>query len=112
VRAVGSLPTLVEYAAPLLRQRGLLVAWKGRRDGDEEQEGVAAAAALGMRALGVDWVGPFAGSRNRHLYAYEKVAPTPPGYPRRPGVARKRPLGRIAGQGPATSPGRGEDGSE
>jgi 16S rRNA (guanine527-N7)-methyltransferase len=94
VRAVGSLATLVEYAAPLLRQGGLLVAWKGRRDHDEEREGAAAAATLGMRALGIDWVGPFAGSRNRHLYTYEKVAPTPPGYPRRPGMARKRPLGR------------------
>jgi 16S rRNA (guanine527-N7)-methyltransferase len=95
VRAVGSLPTLVEYAAPLLRLGGVLVAWKGRRDAGEEQEGAAAAAALGMRALGVDWVGPFAGSRNRHLHTYEKVAPTPAGYPRRAGVARKRPLGRI-----------------
>jgi 16S rRNA (guanine527-N7)-methyltransferase len=104
VRAVGLLPTLVEYAAPLLRQGGLLVAWKGRRDPDEEREGVAAAAALGMRAIGVDWVGPFAGSRNRHLYTYEKAAPTPPGYPRRPGMARKRPLGRIARDGSASNP--------
>jgi 16S rRNA (guanine527-N7)-methyltransferase len=106
VRAVGLLPTLVEYAAPMLRQGGLLIAWKGRRDADEEQEGVAAAVALGMRALGVDWVGPFAGSRNRHLYTYEKVAPTPPGYPRRPGMARKRPLGRIVRDGSASNPGQ------
>jgi 16S rRNA (guanine527-N7)-methyltransferase len=98
VRAVGSLATLVEYAAPLLRLGGLLVAWKGRRDPDEEIQGVGAAKVLGMRPLAVDWVGPFAGSRNRHLYTYEKEAPTPAGYPRRPGVARKRPLGRTGSE--------------
>jgi 16S rRNA (guanine527-N7)-methyltransferase len=95
---VGSLGTLVEYAAPLLRLGGLLVAWKGRRNADEESEGAAAAKILGMKQLAVDWVGPFAGSRNRHLYTYEKEVATPPGYPRRPGVARKRPLGRAGRQ--------------
>lgn len=99
VRAVGSLATLVEYAAPLLRHDGLLVAWKGRRDPDEEREGAVAAALLGMRLLGVEWTGPFAGSRNRHLHTYEKVAPTPAGYPRRPGIARKRPLGGDGADG-------------
>jgi 16S rRNA (guanine527-N7)-methyltransferase len=94
VRAVGLLATLAEYAAPLLEAGGLLVAWKGRRDPEEEAQGEAAAARLGMSFRGVEWVGPFAGSRNRHIYAYEKTAPTPPGYPRRAGMAKKRPLGR------------------
>jgi 16S rRNA (guanine527-N7)-methyltransferase len=93
VRAVGLLATLVEYGAPLLRAGGVLVAWKGRRDLEEERRGAAAAEALGMRPAGVEWVGPFAGSRNRHLHVYEKVAPTPAGFPRRPGMAKKRPLG-------------------
>ena len=30
-RAVAALPVLVEYAAPLLRASGVLVAWKGAR---------------------------------------------------------------------------------
>jgi 16S rRNA (guanine527-N7)-methyltransferase len=94
VRAVGRLATLVEYAAPLLEIGGKLVAWKGRRDREEEHEGERAAAMLGMRQIGVEWVGPFAGSRNRHLHVYEKVAACPPGYPRRAGMARKRPRGR------------------
>jgi 16S rRNA (guanine527-N7)-methyltransferase len=38
-------------------------------------------------------VQPFAGARNRHLHVLVKVAPTPEGLPRRPGMARKRPLG-------------------
>lgn len=94
VRAVGLNATLVEYAAPLLEVGGLLVAWKGRRDPDEEARGEAAAAQLGMSFRRVEWVGPFAGSRNRHIYEYEKTVPTPPGYPRRAGMAKKRPLGR------------------
>jgi 16S rRNA (guanine527-N7)-methyltransferase len=92
-RAVGRLATLVEYAAPMLRIGGVLVVWKGRRDAEEEREGERAASLLGMRPGGVEWVGAYAGSRHRHLHRYEKLAPTPAGYPRRPGIAKKRPLG-------------------
>jgi 16S rRNA (guanine527-N7)-methyltransferase len=93
VRAVGSLATLLEYAAPLLLPAGKLVAWKGRRDPEEERQAVKAADVLGMRALSIEWVGAYAGSRNRHIYGYEKAGACPPGFPRRPGMARKRPLG-------------------
>jgi 16S rRNA (guanine527-N7)-methyltransferase len=91
-RALGSLALLVEYAAPLLRQDGVLVAWKGARDPDEEAAGAAATAALGMRIEAVHAVVPFEGARHRHLHVIRKVAATPPGFPRRPGMARKRPL--------------------
>jgi 16S rRNA (guanine527-N7)-methyltransferase len=37
-------------------------------------------------------VAPFSGSVRRTLYVARKVAPTPPGFPRRPGMATKRPL--------------------
>jgi 16S rRNA (guanine527-N7)-methyltransferase len=92
-RAIGSLPILVEYAAPLLRRGGMLVAWKGRRDSAAEQAGAKAALSLGLESRSVIPVEPFAGARHRHLHLYEKVSPTPTGYPRRPGRARKRPLG-------------------
>jgi 16S rRNA (guanine527-N7)-methyltransferase len=93
VRAVDSLAVLVEYAAPLLRVGGALVAWKGARDGSEEQAGSDAAAVLGMEPREVVRVRPFEKARDRHLHVYEKVAPTPEGFPRRPGMARKRPFG-------------------
>jgi 16S rRNA (guanine527-N7)-methyltransferase len=96
VRAVGPLATLVEYAAPLLSLGGLLVAWKGRRDPDEERRGAVAADTLGMRPLAVTKVEPFPGSTSRHLHSYKKATPTPAGYPRRPGMAKKRPLGGRA----------------
>jgi 16S rRNA (guanine527-N7)-methyltransferase len=90
VRAVAPLPTLLEYAAPLLRVGAMLVAWKGRREDGEEKAAAVAAETLGMRLRTVE---PVAGTRNRHLYVYEQREPAPPGYPRRPGMARKRPLG-------------------
>jgi len=92
-RALGSLALLEEYAAPLLRDGGVLVAWKGERDPAEDEAGAAAAAALGMRPEAVLAVVPFEGARHRHLHVVRKVAPTPPGFPRRAGMARKRPLG-------------------
>ena len=92
VRAVAALPVLVEYAAPLLRIRGVLVAWKGARNPAEEDAGRAAAEQLGLVADEVLRVEPFEGARDRHLHVYRKVAPTPSRFPRRPGMAVKRPL--------------------
>jgi 16S rRNA (guanine527-N7)-methyltransferase len=94
-RALASLPVLVEYAAPLLRQGGVLVAWKGKRDPVEDAAGAAAAERLGMVLAQVRPVTPYPGSRDRHLHVFEKVAPTPEGFPRAPGRARKRPIGVV-----------------
>ena len=94
VRAVAPLAVLVEYAAPLLALGGRLVAWKGARDADEERAGAEAAAIVGLAPERVERVEPFAGAHSRHLHVYVKTAPTPERFPRRPGVARKRPLAR------------------
>jgi 16S rRNA (guanine527-N7)-methyltransferase len=91
-RALAPLPVVVEYAAPLLAPGGALVAWKGRPDPAEEADARAAAAVLGMSEPAAVPVEPFPGSRDRRLYLSSKVSPTPPGYPRRPGMARKRPI--------------------
>ncbi|HEY1275117.1 MAG TPA: 16S rRNA (guanine(527)-N(7))-methyltransferase RsmG [Thermoleophilaceae bacterium] len=92
-RAVAPLAVLAEYAAPLLVEGGVLAAWKGRRDASEEAAGAVAAERLGMEAEEVLRVTPFPGAEQRHLHVMRKVAPTPAGFPRRPGMARKRPLG-------------------
>jgi 16S rRNA (guanine527-N7)-methyltransferase len=91
-RALAPLPVLVEYAAPLLELGGALVAWKGRPEPAEEADGAAAAAALGMSVPEAIPVEPFARARDRHLYLSSKVSPTPSRYPRRTGMARKRPI--------------------
>ena len=92
-RAVASLAVLVEYAAPLLRIGGQFVAWKGARDAAEERGGEVAGRVVGLASVRVAAVVPFPGAHSRHLHFYEKVAPTPDRFPRRPGMARKRPLG-------------------
>jgi 16S rRNA (guanine527-N7)-methyltransferase len=92
-RAVGRLSTLAELASPLLRSGGVLVAWKGRRDEDEEAELDRAAAQLAMEPAEIRWVGPYAGSRNRHLHVIRKTGETPADLPRRAGMAKKRPRG-------------------
>jgi 16S rRNA (guanine527-N7)-methyltransferase len=92
-RAVAALPVLVEYAAPLLREGGVLVAWKGARSTEEEDAGARAAAEVGLEPEEVLRVEPFEGARDRHLHVFRKIAPTPERFPRRAGMAAKRPLG-------------------
>ena len=84
---------LVEYAAPLLRA--------GRRPGRvegraatqrEEADGDAAAAATRARGREVRAGRGRGRGRHRHLHVYLKVGSTPKRFPRRPGMARKRPL--------------------
>ena len=93
-RALGSLPLVLEYAAPLLREGGAVVAWKGERDGNEADAGERAAAQLGLSDPAWTKVeeGTVRGARSRHLVTCEKIEPTPERFPRRPGMARKRPL--------------------
>ncbi|HEX2084277.1 MAG TPA: 16S rRNA (guanine(527)-N(7))-methyltransferase RsmG [Solirubrobacteraceae bacterium] len=91
-RALAPLSVIAEYAAPLLRLEGALVAWKGARDPAEEADAEAAAAELGLERREVRRVRPYPSAEHRHLYVYSKVKPTPHRFPRRAGMARKRPL--------------------
>lgn len=92
VRALAALPVLCEYAAPLLRDGGVLVAWKGAVGVDEARDGRAAAEQVGLAPAGIHPVTPFPGARDHTLHVFRKIAPTPPRFPRRPGIATKRPL--------------------
>ncbi len=92
-RALAPLAVLAEYAAPLLRVGGALVAYKGARDAGEEAGAARAAGELGLEPRAVRRVHPFPGAEQRHLHVLAKVAETPARFPRRPGMARKRPLG-------------------
>lgn len=91
-RALAKLPVLVEYAAPLLAGGGSLVAWKGHRDAGEEADGAGAADVTGLEPAGVVPVTPFSWAEARTLHLYSKVRDTPARFPRREGMARKRPL--------------------
>jgi 16S rRNA (guanine527-N7)-methyltransferase len=91
-RALASLPVLCEYAAPLLAEGGALVAWKGAVAPAELGAGLAAAEILGLEAAEPIRVFPYAGARDHTLHVFRKIAPTPERFPRRPGMAVKRPL--------------------
>ncbi len=92
-RALAPQPVVLEYAAPLLRLGGALVDWRGRRARTRRSAVRRAAERSACAPARCVAVTPFAGARDRHLHVFEKVAATPPGFPRRPGMARKRPLG-------------------
>jgi 16S rRNA (guanine527-N7)-methyltransferase len=88
-RAVAPLRVLVELALPFARVGGRLVTPKGSR---AEAEVAAAEGALGVLG-GQAFVVPFRVSGPpQRLVAVLKRRPTPPAYPRRPGIPSKNPL--------------------
>ncbi|HEX4837199.1 MAG TPA: 16S rRNA (guanine(527)-N(7))-methyltransferase RsmG [Solirubrobacteraceae bacterium] len=91
-RAVGAQPIVLEYAAPLLRLGGALVDWRGRREPEEERVAAEVAALLGLERESIRRVEPFEGVRDHNLHVYVKVGETPDRFPRRVGMARKKPL--------------------
>jgi 16S rRNA (guanine527-N7)-methyltransferase len=92
-KAVGSLATLVELAAPLLAGGGVLLAYKGERAAGAEW--AAAEAAGAVCGLGGRRIAPLPRSPLSHSVCavFEKVAPCPESLPRREGLARSKPLG-------------------
>ena len=92
-RALAAPAVVAEYAAPLLRLGGATVIWRGRRDPLAEQAAENAAAQLGLEIAELRPVHPYKGAEHRYLYVMSKVRETPSRFPRRPGVAQKRPLG-------------------
>lgn len=92
-RAVAAQPVVLEYAAPLLCLGGALVDWRGGRDHEQERSTAVAAEQLGLRLESIQRVQPYVGVRDHHLHVYLKVNETPKQFPRRAGMARKKPLG-------------------
>lgn len=93
-RGVGAMPVLIEYALPLCKGHGRLLAWKGG-DGPAEAKGsVNALAELGGKLAGLHSVDALSPPLppNRWLVCVEKVRRTPGRYPRRVGVPAKQPL--------------------
>jgi 16S rRNA (guanine527-N7)-methyltransferase len=91
-RALAPQAVVLEYAAPLLRIGGALVDWRGRRAPELEAAADRAAEVLGLRRSEVLRTAPFEGATDHHLHVFIKHAVTPERFPRRAGMARKRPL--------------------
>lgn len=92
-RAVAHVATLAEYALPLLRLGGILVAQKGAEIDEEVESALAAIEVVGGRLREVQTVFVPGISDPRHLVVVEKAATTPHKFPRRTGMPGKRPLG-------------------
>jgi len=92
-RALAAQAVVLEYAAPLLALGGSLVDWRGKRVPAEEDASGRAAEVLGLELQEIRRVEPFEGATDRHLHVFLKVRETPERFPRRAGIARKRPLG-------------------
>lgn len=91
-RAVAPLCVLAELGLPFLALGGVMVAQKGPRVVEELAPLPQALSLLGGRLEGVYPLRlPFA-EEERHLVVLAKEGPTPPRFPRRPGVPEKHPL--------------------
>lgn len=92
-RAVASVPVVAEYSLPLVTLGGCMVALKGAISDQEWIQADKAIGILGGDSLDATRLQPFPDAQNRWAYIAKKVKPTPSGFPRRPGVPAKRPLG-------------------
>ena len=91
-RAVASLPVLAEYLLPLVRIGGVMLAQKGESGPAETTMAEPAMKMLGGLVRQLIPVTLPGVAEGRYLVIVDKVAATPPQYPRRPGVPGKKPL--------------------
>ncbi len=79
-KALAPPPVAVEWCLPLVREGGAVVLWVGPSVELERLERVAGRLASRLEEA------------RDGLVLLRKLGPTPSGFPRRPGIARKRPL--------------------
>ncbi len=94
-RAVAALPVLVEYLLPLVKVGGKVLAQKGESGPAEAHAAEKALQILGGRLRQVIPVTLPGVAEDRYLVVMDKIAATPSGYPRRPGVPAHKPLDRL-----------------
>ena len=94
-RALAQLPVVLEYCAPLIRGEGKIICMKAKLSEEELQAGEAASSELQVGLLEEQEVeyGPSLLQKERRLLVFEKASTTPKTFPRRVGLAKKRPLG-------------------
>ncbi|HEX7491615.1 MAG TPA: 16S rRNA (guanine(527)-N(7))-methyltransferase RsmG [Candidatus Limnocylindrales bacterium] len=90
-RAVTGMSELVELALPLLMVGGLLIAWKRRPAEEELEKAGMALHRVGGRIVRLEAI-TVPGLEDHVLAVVEKIAETPPQFPRDPAVRRRLPL--------------------
>ena len=91
-RAVANLNVLSEYLIPLVKIGGWMLAQKGESGPAEAQSAEKAMKLLGGKLEQLLPVHLPGVADDRYLVIVDKVAATPPKYPRKPGVPGKMPL--------------------
>ena len=91
-RALAGMATLAELTLPLVQIGGSIIAQKGEDPTAEVEAAQKAIVTLGGRVQEIRPVAVPGLEGARHLVLLEKVSPTPPNYPRRPGMPAKRPI--------------------
>ena len=91
-RAVAALPVLAEYLLPLAKVGGRMLAQKGHSGPAEAHTSEQALKLLGGRIRNLLAVTLPGVVEERYLVVIDKVAATPPQYPRKPGFPAKKPL--------------------
>ena len=91
-RAVGPLPVVLEFTLPLLGTGGNSLLQRGAREPGDLEAAEIASSLLGGELKRVEAVSPYPGARNLHIWVVAKKTSTPRRFPRRVGVAKKRPL--------------------
>ena len=91
-RAVANLNVLSEYLLPLVEIGGSMLAQKGESAPAEAQSAEGAMRLLGGKLKQLIPVNLPGVADDRYLVIVDKVAATPPKYPRKPGIAAKTPL--------------------
>lgn len=91
-RALSSLSTLIEYGLPFLKIGGYLVAHRGRTAADEASRVNVALEELGGEITDIKHYDITGLGGSRALVLIKKVKASSKHYPRRTGVAARRPL--------------------
>ncbi len=91
-RAVANLHVLSEYLIPLVKVGGTMLAQKGESGPAEAQSAEQTMKLLGGKLKQLIPVNLPGVADDRYLILVDKVAATPPKYPRKPGIAAKQPL--------------------
>jgi 16S rRNA (guanine527-N7)-methyltransferase len=91
-RAVADMPVLAEFLLPLVQIGGAMLAQKGESAHAETQSAEKTLKLLGGRVRQLIPVTLPGVVDERFLVVVDKVAATPPAYPRRAGMPAKKPL--------------------
>ena len=91
-RAVANLSALAEYLLPLVCVGGTMLAQKGQNGPAEAHKAEKALKLLGGQMRKLIPVTLPGVVEERYLVVVDKIAATPKGYPRKPGIPAKKPL--------------------